>query len=72
MFDKTVLGALHFPLLIKPLSYVLIIHLNHKMSEACLLYTTYRLLLLYTTNNPFLYFDHILSIAYLIYYSKNL
>ena len=54
MLDETVLGALHFPLLIKPLSYVLIVHLIG------LLHTAYRLLLIYTTNNPFSYLNYIL------------
>ena len=53
MFDEDFLGALHFPLLKKLLSYALMIHLNHEMSETCLLYTTYILLLLYITNNPY-------------------
>ena len=53
MFDEDFLGALHFPLLKKPLSYALMIHLNQEMSETCLLYTTYILLLLYITSNPY-------------------
>ena len=44
--DNTFPGSLHFPLLIKTLSYVLIIHLNHKCLRQSLLYTTKRQLIM--------------------------
>ena len=65
--DNTFPGSLHFPLLIKTLSYVLIIHLNHKCLRLSLLYTTKRQLIMWNMIIASHYFDNVLS---LISYSK--
>ena len=67
MTCEAFLGALHFSVLIKTFIMFKLYTQIIKCLRLDLLYTTHGLLLFYTTNKPFLYFDHKLFITWQIY-----